>query len=82
MDLSAETFVVTLENKGNIHHILNQHTLELKVGDKTYEFGKNQLEGLFGQNLLAGKKRNFRLKTPAKEVGKKKAMIRLVKLEN
>lgn len=51
---------VTLENSGSSHALLND--IQLRVGDKVLE--GPQLEGLLGQNLLAGVKRDFFIVAP------------------
>lgn len=51
---------VTLENSGSSHALLTD--IQLRVGDKVLE--GPQLEGLLGQNLLPGVKRDFFIVAP------------------
>jgi fimbrial chaperone protein len=51
---------LVLENSGTSHALLND--IQLRVGDKVLE--GPQLEGLLGQNLLAGVKREFFIVAP------------------
>jgi fimbrial chaperone protein len=80
VDLDAESFVVKVKNKGALHHILNKHHVELNSAGNKVLLEKKALKGMFGENLLAGKVRNFRIKTPKSLRGKRKVSLRLVEI--
>lgn len=56
---------ITFHNSGNAHTILRDLTLTLQANGKTVVLGPTDLEGISGENILAGNKRRFVLRWPA-----------------
>ena len=56
---------IVLHNRGTAHTVLRDLQLKLQAGDKTVELGPDELKGMAGENILAGKKRRFVLPRPA-----------------
>ena len=56
---------IVLHNRGATHTVLRDLKLKLSVGDKTVDLGSDELKGMAGENILAGKKRRFLLPPPA-----------------
>lgn len=56
---------VVVQNAGTSRQILREPTLTLQAGGKTVSLKADQLEGLAGENVLAGTTRRFLLPWPA-----------------
>ena len=52
-----------IENSGGRHQLLNAPVLKYSIKDKKHELKANELQGLAGENVLAGSKREFVIKS-------------------
>lgn len=57
--------VMILHNRGTAHTVLRNLRFKFQAGDQTIELGSDDLKGINGENILAGKKRRFTLPRPA-----------------
>jgi fimbrial chaperone protein len=54
---------ILIENSGGRHQLLNAPVLKYSLKDKKQEISAAELQGLAGENVLAGTKREFVIKT-------------------
>lgn len=75
------TIEVSLLNKGNIHYLFKKYQLEIKDGEKKVLMEKDNLPGMWGENILAGKKRRFKIKLPKEFAKSESVKVSLVPVE-
>lgn len=65
-DLNTKTqkLKMKVENKGNKHILLRKHAIAFKIGEIKYILKSEEMAGFFGENILAGSSRIFKLKIP------------------
>ena len=56
--------IMVLHNRGSTHTVLRDLRFKFQAGGKTIELGPEELKGIAGENILAGKKRQFTLPRP------------------
>jgi fimbrial chaperone protein len=61
----ATGLAVTVRNRGNKHVLLNEPKLSVRSGGRVMTLDGDDLQGLAGQNVLAGNSRRFILPWPA-----------------
>jgi fimbrial chaperone protein len=60
---SGGILTLGLENSGDKHQLINNPVLTFSLGGKKEQFKAQELAGLTGENVLAGHKRIFKIKT-------------------
>lgn len=61
---NGKVIKLLIENSGGRHQLLNAPVLKYSVKDKKQEIKADELQGLAGENVLAGTKREFVIKSP------------------
>lgn len=62
--LNKNKLKLTIKNTGNKHILLRDHFIQLTIGKEKYDLNENEMQGLFGENVLAGNIRVFNIKIP------------------
>jgi fimbrial chaperone protein len=62
---AGRSLAITVRNGGNKHALLNELKVTLGSGGRAVTLGPDKLQGMVGQNILAGKSRRFVLPWPA-----------------
>jgi fimbrial chaperone protein len=60
---NGKVIKLLIENSGTRHQLLNAPVLKYSVKDKKHEIKAEELQGLAGENVLAGTKREFVIKS-------------------